>query len=280
MKIERNIRIEGAAGKTILLDIYTDGAKDKKTPILFVHGIRGFKDWGIWDLLARGFAQAGYFFVKFNHSFGGVSPENPSDISDFETFGNNNYSKEIEDWKKMIDWLSANYASILAMEKLTAIGHSRGGGTVLVAAHEDKRIKKVVTWAAVSGLDFLFYPEIMDEWKEKGVFYTLNTRLKVNMPLYYQIYEDYMEAYPRFDLKTICPDIQQPTLLIHCTDDAPVPLTHPYNLHRWLPNAQLHIIEGGDHVFGGTHPYLSEVLPVPAQELLQKTLDFLKSANQ
>ena len=39
---------------------------DKKLPlIIFVHGYKGYKDWGAWELMGEKFANAGFYFVKF-----------------------------------------------------------------------------------------------------------------------------------------------------------------------------------------------------------------------
>ena len=77
---------------------------DKKLPlIIFVHGYKGYKDWGAWELMAEKFANAGFYFVKFNFSHNGTTIENPNDFADLEAFGENNYSKELDDLEIIIN---------------------------------------------------------------------------------------------------------------------------------------------------------------------------------
>ena len=77
---------------------------DKKLPlIIFVHGYKGYKDWGAWELMGEKFANAGFYFVKFNFSHNGTTIENPHDFADLEAFGENNYSKELDDLEIIIN---------------------------------------------------------------------------------------------------------------------------------------------------------------------------------
>ena len=121
--------------------------------ILFMHGFNGFKDWGHFDLIAQKFAEAGFCFVKFNTSHNGTTPAEPEAFADAEAFGQNNYTKELYDLKVMIDLILDDRADLFYGCDQTGvylIGHSRGGGIVLLQAAEDTRIKAVTTWASVS----------------------------------------------------------------------------------------------------------------------------------
>ena len=106
MKIIKNIRINGKYNKPILTDIFFKESNQLKSIIIFCHGYKGFKDWGAWNLMAETFANAGFFFVKFNFSHNGGTVEQPTDFPDLEAFGNNNYSKELDDLGNVIDWVS------------------------------------------------------------------------------------------------------------------------------------------------------------------------------
>ena len=76
-----------------------------KPIVIFCHGYKGFKDWGAWNLMAEAFAEAGFFFIKFNFSHNGGTVEQPIDFPDLEAFGNNNYTKELDDLESVIDWV-------------------------------------------------------------------------------------------------------------------------------------------------------------------------------
>lgn len=128
MKILKNIIVDGKHNKPIVTDVfYTEDHQPKKV-VIFCHGYKGFKDWGAWNVMATTFANAGFFFVKFNFSYNGGTSENPIDFPDLEAFGNNNYSKELDDLGSVIDWISTNTAfkSNLDLNNISLIGHSRG----------------------------------------------------------------------------------------------------------------------------------------------------------
>ena len=94
---KKNIQIEGKHNKPILCDLFFQDDQKPKPVVIFCHGYKGFKDWGAWDKMAETFAEKGYFFVKFNFSHNGTTPENPTEFLDIEAFGDNNYSIELDD---------------------------------------------------------------------------------------------------------------------------------------------------------------------------------------
>ena len=83
--------------KPILWDAFYNADDKQKPLIVFCHGYKGFKDWGAWDLVAKAFLDAGFFFVKFNFSHNGGTMEQPIDFPDLDAFAENNYSKELDD---------------------------------------------------------------------------------------------------------------------------------------------------------------------------------------
>ena len=103
MKIIKNIKTGGNHNKPILIDVYYKETNQPKKIIIFCHGYKGFKDWGAWNLMAAVFANAGFFFIKFNFSHNGGTIEQPIDFPDLEAFGNNNYIKELDDLTSVIN---------------------------------------------------------------------------------------------------------------------------------------------------------------------------------
>ena len=284
MNILENRIVEGRHGKPISIDIYYITSGQAKPVILFAHGFKGFKDWGHWHLIAQEFAKAGYVFVKFNFAYNGTTPEQPTDFADLEAFGENNYMKELDDLDVVIDWLHQQPeglgANEMKVDDLTLIGHSRGGGIAVLKAYHDERIKQVITWAAVHSLARGWSNEaLIQQWKEKGVSYILNGRTKQQMPLYYQLYENYKANEAYLNVEQAARALDKPLLIIHGTKDPAVPLTDAQFLHQWNAKSQLHIIEDANHVFGGRHPYTEIELPPHTIELVQQSLVFLKSIS-
>ena len=276
----RNQPIKPAHGRTTLLDIYHPTHSPAETLLVFAHGFKGFKDWGHWHLLARRFANAGHTFLKFNFAFNGTDPENATDFVDLEAFGQNNYTKELQDLEAVLEWLEENPAGIpddvMPLDRIVLVGHSRGGGTTLVKAARDTRVHALISWASVSGLDYAWKDaQMVERWKEKGVYYVLNSRTDQQMPMYYQIYEDFEEHRDRYSLEKAAKNLDKPHLIVHGTEDPAVSVDEARHLASWNPDARLELIEGADHVFSGSHPYEKEELPRHSKELLDVCLDFL-----
>ncbi|OFY83813.1 MAG: hypothetical protein A3F72_07360 [Bacteroidetes bacterium RIFCSPLOWO2_12_FULL_35_15] len=276
MQVIKNWVIKGSQQKDISLDIYFKPNTIPKPIIIFSHGFKGFKDWGHFDLLARTFAEANFVFVKFNFSYNGTTKEHPVDFYDLEAFGNNNYSIELNDLGNVIDWVVSTeiLANEIDLKQLNLLGHSRGGGITILKASEDKRVNKIVTWAAVSDFIERIQEYDLKEWKEKGVLFSLNTRTSQQMPLYYQFYENLLKNIKRLDIIEAAKKVINPFLIIHGTKDEAVSFEEAKELHNWCKHSELVLIEGAGHTFGAKHPF-EGILPTHSEIAVGKTIDFL-----
>lgn len=250
--------------------------------VIFVHGYKGFKDWGVFKAMNASFLDRGFAVLKFNFSHNGGTPEQPVDFPDLEAFGKNTYSIELDDLQSVIDWMYENSAdhSEIDIHNISLIGHSRGGGLSTLQTASDPRIKKLVTWASVCTLDRSMFhdgPEL-DAWKENGVFYVMNGRTKQQMPHFIEFYEDYINNQERLNVENAARKISVPHLIIHGDGDEAVPFSHAENLHNWNPNSELINIKGSNHVFMGKHPWTEDKLPSDFEEVLEKTIRFIKQA--
>ncbi len=280
MNIKRNIIVETNRGIKLLADVYAQENQSPKPVLIFAHGFKGFKDWGIWDVLAQEFAKAGYVFLKFNFSHNGTTLESPLDFADLEAFGQNNYAKELADLTAILDKLEEGVflpAKQLDLNRVTLIGHSRGGGTTALKAATDSRVKSWIGWASVKDLAYAWKgkEELIENWRKTGVFEIKNGRTGQLMPLYYQLYQDFVKNSEQYDLEAHVRNLKKPMLLIHGTADPAVPVSVTEAFASWNKNLEIHLIEGANHVFGGSHPYSKKELPVHAQHLLNHSLSFL-----
>jgi len=278
MNIQKNVIVASANKRPVLLDLYYNNQATKPQPIvLFTHGFKGFKDWGHWHLIAKSFVEKGFAFAKFNFSHNGTTKENPQSFGDLEAFGANNYSIELKDLEDVLDWFWEKKYPFLNYEQLTLIGHSRGGGIAVIKANQDSRVKALITWASVSHLDYAWQDDsFLENWKKEGVYHVLNGRTKQNMPLYYQIYEDFLLNKELLDISRTMKEFSKPVLIIHGDADPAVPVFAAEVIHAWNPKSKLHIIEGANHVFGGSHPYQSPILPEHTKELVSESIHFIK----
>ncbi|WP_445737927.1 alpha/beta hydrolase family protein [Mariniflexile sp.] len=275
---KQHIVINGKHEKPILIDTTYVSNKTDLPIIVFCHGYKGFKDWGAWNLMADAFAVAGFFFIKFNFSHNGGTVEQPIDFPDLEAFGNNNYTKELDDLQSVIDWVYSNpdLQKMADINNLSLIGHSRGGGIVSIKAEEDPRIKKLITLAGVC--DFGKRTAALgdlESWKTDGVTYVLNGRTKQQMPHFYQFYEDFVMNENRLTIKRAVSNLKIPQLIVHGNDDTSVFMAEAENLHRWNPKSTLEIIDGANHVFGAHHPWENNILPNHLTEAINKVIHFL-----
>jgi len=76
--LSKNNILTGCNGKPILVDRYFPEHFNGST-VIFVHGYKGFKDWGAWQMMAKQFAAKGFAFVLFNLHILGVG-ENPTPL--------------------------------------------------------------------------------------------------------------------------------------------------------------------------------------------------------
>lgn len=281
MHIEKNIRLTDRHRRPIATDIFYEPTAGPKPVIIYAHGFNGFKDWANFDLIAGQFAAAGFVFVKFNFSFNGTTPEHPDVFLDLEAYGNNNYTKELDNLGAVIDWVSAAehpHAGQIDAGRIGLIGHSMGGGIVLLKAAEDARVKAVTGWASIAECTTPWgsWPaEKRAEWQQTGVQYVTNSRTSQELPLYYQLYEDYQQNRGRLDIEKAIGSLAIPVLLCHGTADPVVPLAAAQRLQGWQPAAELFTVDS-DHVFGRSHPWEHPELPEPMQAVVRRTQDFFR----
>lgn len=278
MNFSKNNILEGKNNKPILLDYGYKTTQQQKPVVVFTHGFKGFKDWGHFNKMMEYFMANDFVFIKFNFSHNGGTIEQPIDFPDLEAFGNNNYTKELDDLEIVIDWVERN--QLIPKEEINGneiylIGHSRGGGISIIHAVEDKRIKKLVTWAAVS--DFLArLPQDLTKWKADGVLYVENARTHQQMPMYYQFVEDNLKNKERLNICKAAEKLTTPYLIVHGTNDEAVPVSEAQDLKQWSPTSELFLVDGGNHTFGAKHPFNETDFPMDVQLVLEKTVAFLK----
>lgn len=265
--------------KPIIVDTFFSETQKNQPIVIFCHGYKGFKDWGAWNIMAKQIAQAGFCFVKFNFSHNGGTLEDPIDFPDLEAFGNNNYTKELDDLNAVLNWVEHTFENNPAVNtsEMYLIGHSRGGGISILKTAEDSRIKKLICLASVSDFESRFgSQDAIDQWKKDGVKYVLNGRTKQQMPHFYQFYEDFKANQDRLNIENASRKISIPQLIIHGAADTSVKSDEAYALHQWNPNSELQIIENADHVFNIRHPWEKEEPSIAFNEAITLMIDFLR----
>jgi pimeloyl-ACP methyl ester carboxylesterase len=265
--------LSGAQGKTITGDLTakTEGTGTKT--IIFVHGFKGFKDWGAHNLVAEYFAKHDYAYVKFNLSHNGVNPEHLVDVTDMESFASNTVSYELVDLTAVINYVKQAYSTT----EIYLIGHSRGGGLVILEAERNPEIQKLVTWSAIADFSSLWKQEQEAEWISSGKIYVENARTKEKMPLNSSLLEDYNSHKEEYSILSKAGKIRIPWLILQGDEDVNVDFSVAQRLAQAQPAATIKKINGANHVYGASHPYTAESLPPQLLNVCEKTLAFLNS---
>ncbi|MDX1653019.1 MAG: alpha/beta fold hydrolase [Brumimicrobium sp.] len=254
----KNQIFEGAENRETLIDLKIPEGKNCTDLILFLHGYKGFKDWGCWNLVMDYFVNRGIGFCKFNFSHNGGTVDNPFDFPDLEAFAENRYTYELEDIACALDWLDKQID--LSSFRVHLIGHSRGGGDAILAG-DDERIHSIITWSAIADIKSRFPTgEELKKWREKGVRYVKNARTDQDMPHYFTMYEDWEMNQELLDIQFHATQLKKPCLHLHGDSDQAVPVTDAVRLSE-RTHGKLIVIQGADHTYGSSHPWQKEILP-------------------
>lgn len=247
----------------------------KRAPIvIFCHGYKGFKDWGAWNLVAEKACENGIHFCKFNFSLNGGTIDNPIDFPDLGAFAKNNYSQEVSDLNRVINYIHINYKGLI--NGIFLVGHSRGGGIALLNS-TNSLIKGVITWASVADFGNRFPKnEELKKWKKDGVRFIMNSRTNQKMPHDISFYNDFIENEKNLTIKNAVKKLNKPQMIIHGSRDQAVLIDEANLLKEWNPNAEL-ITFKASHTFNSSHPWTLNELPKELQLALDYTTQFILS---
>lgn len=249
------------------LSLYGAHLPANAATVVYLHGFKGFKDWGFTPYVGERFMQQGIRLLAMNFSHNGIGSD-PMEFTELEKFRENTFSLELDEAIEVIQkYHGGQLFGADAGVTMGLLGHSRGGGIALLASGE-AAISAVCTWASVA--TFARYPQhIVDIWRQQGYLDVPNTRTGQRMQLGWAIHEDLMAHMEgRLSLEAAVKRLQKPLCIIHGDADEAVSDDDARAIFEWADAAQaeLHIIRDAGHTFGakhpfaGTHPHLEEVL--------------------
>ena len=279
-----SLKIKNIHGDDLNTDFRYNPDAEKLPHVIFCHGFKGFKDWGCFPYMMDKLAAEDNFCVSFNFSYNGTG-DNEGEQSDFtrlDLFAKNTFTRELDDLGSVIDFLFENKDDYnYDTGKVTLIGHSRGGGSVILKTAEDKRITKLITLSSVNNFD-RYTDSLKKKWKETGYLEVLNSRTNQMMRQNYTLIEDLEKNRSRLDIQKAITEISVPLLLIHGTQDISVDYSNAEDLYvRHTENnepakekTELILIENTGHTFGAVHPF--EGTTKALEEVITFILDFQK----
>jgi uncharacterized protein len=224
--------------------------------LIFIHGFKGFKDWGFGPFLANYFAENGYFVITFNFSHNGVG-SSFVEFDELEKFAQNTYSLEISELNEIIDIYKSGFFGKVNENKIGLIGHSRGGGISIIVGSTNDNVNAFVTWSAIAYFDRFSERQKID-WKNKGYLEILNSRTNQKMRLNLSFLEDLEKNSENLlNIKNTIKDCTKQHLIIHGDQDLAVPVKEANLLYSWSKKDKtyLEIIKGTGHTFDIKHPF-------------------------
>ena len=267
-------------------------AKAKGT-VLFLHGYKGYMDWGAWNLVGDRFASEGWRFLRINFTHNGTSPSEPSAFVDLPAFGANTHRRELEETLAVIHALRSPSPGAVPSQTdsdyLAIAGHSRGGGIAALSAFEADRslreqglrgIDALITWAAVADFHSRFPSgEALEEWEKSGQLEVINHRTRQRLHHDWSFYTDFQDHAERLHIESAVRRYPGPSLIAHATDDAAVDVEHAQAIAGWAQHPTLNLLEQGGHTFGAAEPWTEPHLPDALAALTQTTLRFLEEGR-
>jgi len=241
--------------------------------LIFVHGFKGFKDWGFWAHTGNFFADKGFFVLSFNFSHNGIG-EGVTEFAELDKFAKNTFSLEIEELNEIIDGYLNNFFGTSSNKPIGILGHSRGGGDALIVSSKRKEIKAVVTWASVA--NFNRYTERQaKEWRKNGFFEVLNTRTNQMMQLNVSLLEDIEQnKNDLLSLENATKNLNKPLMIIHGEQDLSVKIEEGEQIYNWSNKelTEFYKIKATGHTFDIVHPFAGSNQKFDS--VLEKTLIF------
>ncbi len=269
--------VENARGDAVDGDIRFQKDGESKPVIVFCHGFKGFKDWGPFPKWGRRLAQAGFVSIHVNFSYNGVHRDRPTEFTEPEKFAENTFTRELDDLQAVLDAIDEGTLpdAPIDPDHIGLLGHSRGGGTIILQAERDSRVGALVTWSSVSTFVDRFTDDQIRDWETQGYTEIVNSRTGQVMRLNEGLYDDTMAHKDELDVRGAAEQIDVPWLVVHAHDDESVDFSAAETLASATDTAELMEASGG-HTFGGEHPFDGPV-PDSLETVWDGTIDFFRA---
>ncbi|WP_138431834.1 alpha/beta hydrolase family protein [Fodinibius saliphilus] len=291
MKSSAITKESGSVSSNEGLPIYYDSylpSKSVEEPlpvVIFLHGFKGFKDWGAFPEACAKISEAGFAVVAMNFSLNGVG-ENMKEFDQLDLFSRETLSQDLEDVRSMISAIQNEQVFPAGISVDTGniglLGHSRGGHTAVAAAAEYAEVAAVVTWSAVSDYNARWSDEMISDWSNKGVTEILNGRTGQVMPVKDVVYKDAKENADRLMAVKRARELTVPALFIHSKDDEAVSYDNAEQLYRncTSDHKDLKLIENSGHTFNTAHPFDADDFPEAFKQALHYAIEWFQKYLQ
>jgi pimeloyl-ACP methyl ester carboxylesterase len=250
--------LDGSGGAPIRGDVWLPDHVAGAAPVVVgVHGFKGFRRWGFWPPIGTSLNEHGFAFVHFDMSHNGVAAGG-LDFDEPHLFERNTWKREEDDLATVLAALRAGrlpQPHRIDVRRLALMGHSRGGGLVVVHAARDPDVAAVVALAPIA-TELRFDDATLERGRRMGYIPIVNTRTNETMRFGA---DAIAEMTARTDLHDIAANyaarLTQPLLVVHGEDDTAVPADEGRALAAATPRGTFLGIARADHVLGCRHPW-------------------------
>ena len=244
--------------------------------LLFIHGFKGFKDWGAFPDACEELTRAGFAVLAFNLSLNGVG-KSMTEFDEPELFKRETLSQDLADVGSVIEAIKSKEIhsdkAILDTDRMGLFGHSRGGHTAVAAAAEYTEIQCLVTWSAVADYNSRWSKEMVQDWNKKGYTEIKNSRTGEILKLDRIVYDDAIENGNRLMAIQRVKELYIPSMFIAGKEDQTVSSQDSEKLFRASPadDKEIRIITNAGHTFEVSHPFTRAEFPDPFAEVIDLT---------
>jgi uncharacterized protein len=229
---------------------------NSKPCIIYVHGFKGFKDWGFVPHTAEYFSGKGYSVLTFNFSHNGIGKE-PDQFTEMDKFADNTYSLEITELSEIIDAYLFGFFGETENSKIGMIGHSRGGAVSILTAASRKEISALAVWSSISHVD-RYTEHQKNEWRDKGFAEVVNSRTNQSMRMNLHALDDIEKnKEKKLNVEKALKKYNRPLLIVHGEQDLTVPVKEGEEIYSWAKHKKTEFkpIPAAGHTFDIVHPF-------------------------
>ncbi len=280
--IYKEFILHSREGEKLRADIRYEPNGIKKPVIIFLHGFKGFKDWGAFPAIRERLAERGFVSMAFNFSHNGVG-EDLMNFTELDRFAENTISRELDELSDVIGEISQLKnipieTSEINNEAIGLLGHSRGASVAILETPRHRIIRAVAAWAPVSDLNRYTEPR-KREWREQGFLEIQNSRTGQIMRLNASLLNDIEKNKERFDVPSVAHAMtsqEKALLLIAGSEDLTAKPEESQAIYDAAVKqfAEIHIIPRTGHTFGAEHP--NKAIPPAMEKALEITLDLFQ----
>ncbi len=244
--------------------------KKARGVILLVHGFKGYKDYGMFPVIAHHLCDAGYVVhcMNFSHS-GMLDGDGPFERPDL--FEADTWNKQVVDLQAAIKAIDEGVLQSQGLP-LILMGHSRGGVAVLLAAARGTQDlgqlqpTAVVTIASPCVCNS-YSPEACAKLLEDGWLASPSSRTNQELRVGSGFLKEQLDDPESHDLEALVQQLSCPVLLAHGESDRTVPVEAADVLAQAIESggqsATVVRLRDGDHVLNTPNPAPLDEAPSP-----------------